>query len=300
MKYTDFLNKHLEDTDLIHCLMMIFEAVRSVSDHLDITKGHRDDINVHGERQLEMDVQADKIVTDSLCQCSCVAQIASEEQECAVRLNGDKFCVVFDPLDGSSLVDANMSIGSIFGIYPGKELIGRKGDELVGALSAIYGPRTTVMMSFGDGVHEFILKDDRFELKLKDIKLAKKGTYFAPGNLRAAKTTPWYRELVNYWLDERYTLRYSGGMCADINHILVKGQGVFTYPGSTEIPEGKLRLLYECGPTAYLIEQAAGCASDGNVRILEKEITSLHERTPILIGSCDDVDKCIEYMRNFT
>lgn len=301
MKYTDYLQEKIgDDHDKMHLFMLLFECIKNISDHLDITKGHASTINKSGDQQLAMDVQADMIMQKTLTACDCVAQIASEEQDMAVHLNGDKYCVVYDPLDGSSLVDANMSIGTVIGVYPGKDIVGRKGSEMIGSMAAVYGPKTTVMLSVGDGVDEFILKDDGFVFKKENIRIKDESIYFAPGNIRAAKTEKWYRKLIDYWLDNGYKLRYSGGMVVDVNHLLIKGGGVFTYPGCCDVPEGKLRLVYECAPMAYLLEQAGGCAyDDDGVRILDKEISSLHERTPVYLGSCQEVDKVIEFLRNF-
>lgn len=297
MRSSEFLNEHLgHDKDLLHVFTLVLEAIKSVSDNLDLTTGYDETINIHGEQQLAMDVQSDLIFQRTLCSCNCVALVASEEQEEAVHLNGDDYCVVYDPLDGSSLFDVNMSVGSIVGIYPGNSLIGRKPSEMVGSLIAVYGPTTTVLLSFGDGVYELLLKEEGFILKEENIQVASMGKYFAPGNLRATKHVEWYRKLVNHWMKEGYTLRYSGGMCPDVNHIFGKGGGIFTYPGYPEAPNGKLRLLYECGPMAYLMEQAGGKATDGKVRILDKTIESLHQRTPIFIGSSGEVDEAVKFI----
>jgi fructose-1,6-bisphosphatase len=155
------------------------------------------------------------------------------------------------------------------------------------------------MLSFGAGVHEFVLKSEGFELKKENVMVEKDGKYFAPGNLRATKNEEWYSKLVNFWMDSQYTLRYSGGMAPDINHILVKGKGIFTYPGYENSPDGKLRLLYECGPMSYLMEQAGGKSMDGNISVLDKKIEALHQRTPIFIGSCNEVDLALKYLHDF-
>lgn len=119
---------------------------------------------------------------------------------------------------------------------------------------------------------------------------------FAPGNLRACKSRKDYLKLVNYWCENEYTLRYSGGMVPDVMQILVKGKGIFTYPGYDEAPQGKLRLLFECAPMALLMEQAGGAATDGTVRILEKGAKDLAQRTPILIGSSGEVDTALKFL----
>ena len=299
MKYSDYLKEKLgHDQERMHLFMLLFECVKKISDHLDITKGHADTVNTSGDQQLAMDVQADKIMQKTLSAGDCIARGASEEQGEAVVMNGKDYCVVYGPLDGSSLVDVNMSIGTIIGVFPGDEIVGRKGSEMCGAMVAVYGPRTTVLLTLGDGVSEFILKDDGFVFKKEDIKIDDSSKYIAPGNLQAAASREWYRDLINYWLDNRHKLRYSGGMCPDVNHILIKGGGVFTYPSSDEIPEGKLRLVYECNPMAMLIEQAGGKAVDDTGRILDKEIQSLHEKSTVYLGSCQEVDKVLEFLGN--
>jgi fructose-1,6-bisphosphatase len=297
MKYTEFLNQHLgDDQDLIHLFLLLFESVKLIAENIDITKAKTEMFNVSGDKQLEMDVLADVIIHDTLLNCGCVSILASEERPDEVILNGDKFAVVYDPLDGSSLIDANLAIGTIFGVFRGTYLLGRTPRDMVGAMYAVYGPKTTVTLSFGKGVYEFVLKQDGFELSRSDIKIAEDAKYFAPGNLRATNKNQSYKKLVQHWMDSEYTLRYSGGMVPDINHIFVKGSGIFAYPGTPQEPLGKLRLLYECGPMAYLVENAGGQATDGFRKILDMPITDLHQRTPIFIGSTNEVAKVKEFM----
>jgi fructose-1,6-bisphosphatase I len=243
--------------------------------------------NVYGEQQLKVDVAANNIFLDLLKDNETVASIASEELEGEnFGKGGDNgYSVVFDPLDGSSLVDVNLSIGSIFGIYKGKGLIGRKGSEQVASIIVVYGPRLTFMISVGKGVVEFLYDEkDACFIFHADIKLTGEKKLFAPGNLRACGSEEWYVKLLNHWVKNDFTLRYSGGMVPDINHMLKKGSGVFTYPPHKEKPEGKLRLLYECAPMSFLVEQAGGEATNGNIRILDLEVTALDQRTPIFLG----------------
>jgi fructose-1,6-bisphosphatase I len=172
-----------------------------------------------------------------------------------------------------------------------------KGDDQLAALVAVYGPRTTMLLTIGDEVVEFLLNgSEDFVLSRERLVVKEEGKMFAPGNLRACKTNEGYKELMNYWCAEQYTLRYSGGMVPDINQILIKGKGVFTYPGYEAAPEGKLRVLYECAPMALLMERAGGLATDGNRRILEIEVGSLDQRTPVLMGSIKEVQKAEEYL----
>lgn len=249
--------------------------------------------NVYGEKQLALDVQANEIVLGELKRSGLVGFAASEELENFVEFSSSGYSVVFDPLDGSSLVDVNFAVGSIFGIYTAGNPIGKTGDDQVAAAFAVYGPRTTLVLTIKKGTHEFRLADDgEFYLTRENLRVAEDSKHFAPGNLRAAAEREDYLKLTNEWIKNGLTLRYSGGMVPDLNHIFLKGNGIFTYPGYSKAPEGKLRLLFECNPMALLMEQAGGAATNGKQRILSKKITELHQRTPIYIGS----KKAIEYV----
>lgn len=296
MNFSTFIAQKLPNDPHLVCLLnSILESIKRVSEGIDITKAKTDKTNYSGDQQLEMDVLADVIVHDTLLECETVSILASEERKEEIIMNGDKFCVAYDPLDGSSLIDANFAIGTIFGVFPGTHMIGRTGRDMVASVFGVYGPRTTVMLTFKQGVYEFILQDEGFILSKENIRISEKGKYFAPGNLRACKTNPGYKSLINYWIDNQYTLRYSGGMVPDINHIFVKGEGIFAYPGSKDNPDGKLRLLYECGPMALIVEEAGGKATNGHTNILDLPINGLHQKTPIFIGSSHEVDSVEEF-----
>ena len=251
--------------------------------------------NMYGESQLSLDVLSNQIFVKELQDSHYTTVLASEEMDEIIETPEDKkgeYAVVFDPLDGSSLVNANLAIGSIFGIYKGEKLLGRTGDDMVASLYVIYGPRVTLVYSVGNGVHEFILNAvGEFVLSKENIKVDEDAKNFAPGNLRAAKENKKYSELMDFWIKNNFTLRYSGGMVPDINHIFMKSQGIFTYPGYKDAPKGKLRLLFECAPMAYLMEKAGGRATDGQERILDIKIDVLDQRTPIFIGSENAVKK---------
>jgi len=272
---------------LADCVVEISEAILETED----TKV--DTINPSGEQQMKLDVRADQIVMDLLSENDFVGLVASEEMEEEKVLSEDgEFAVAHDPLDGSSLLDVNLSVGSIFGVYRAASFFGLKGDDQVAAVLGCYGPKLGLFVTVGKGSHYFILSESgEFVLHHADLQI-KEGKMFAPGNLRACKSRVDYLELINYWTTEQYTLRYSGGMVPDIGQILLKGEGIFSYPGYDEAPDGKLRLLYECAPVAFIVEQAGGAASDGKVRILEKEVVELAQRTPIFVGSKLEVERC--------
>lgn len=321
------IQKYMEemgvDGQLISIFASLAEAIKKIS--LAVRTADTGKVgtkNSYGEEQVALDVLSNTILIEEMKKNSTVGLVASEELADEMKLSGGKidvsgggkqgggdpmidggvdsyeagsagqYAVAFDPLDGSSLVDVNFSVGTIIGIYKTKSFIGTQGDDQVAALIAVYGPRTTVFLTVKKGVAQFVLnKDGEFELVKDQIKVAE-GKYFAPGNLRACASRQDYLDLVNYWIKEQYTLRYSGGMVPDINHILLKGKGVFAYPGYGDEPNGKLRLLFECAPMSLIMEQAGGAASDGKVRILEKSLESLEQRTPIFIGSKSEVERC--------
>lgn len=304
------LDTHLYEAgsadSLRHLIMYIARASKYINHAIKTGDlGMAGSSNLFGENQLALDVLSDKIIEDNLMICRLVSSAISEEKEepAACRCDGDdhrgKYSVAYDPLDGSSLVDANLAIGSVFSIFEGDGFIGRTGRDQCAALYVVYGPRTTLTYSIGKGVHEFTLNDvGEFTLSRENLSVAETAKHFAPGNLRAVSVLPKYKELVNQWMDEQYTLRYSGGMVPDINHMFSKGAGIFTYPAfPPKYPQGKLRLLFECNPLAYLVEQAGGAAHNGESDVLDIKIEELHQRTPIFIGSKKEVERAVTALK---
>ncbi|MBI3336479.1 fructose-1,6-bisphosphatase [Candidatus Peregrinibacteria bacterium] len=285
--------------DLRHLLIDISRAAKYISHAIQTTDtGLTKTTNTFGEEQLKLDVLSDRIIHQHLCESEIVASFASEEHGELIELTAKApYTVVFDPLDGSSLVDTNFAIGSIFGVYEGKDVIGKCPREQVAVLYVLYGPRTVLVYCTGNGVHEFMLNSvGEFVLLREYLGVGDDAKNFSPGNLRAVTDTASYHDLMNQWMDEALTLRYSGCMAADVHHILSKGQGVFTNIGGNKYPQGKLRLVFECGPFAYLIEQAGGASSDGRNSLLDKKITSLDQRTPIIVGSKNEVERCCKVL----
>lgn len=253
--------------------------------------------NIYGEDQLALDVLSDRIIQEELKKNAQVGIIVSEELPDEMKLSNGEYGVAYDPLDGSSLVDVNLAVGSIFGIYKTGSFIGVKGDDQLASMIAVYGPRTTIVLTVKKGVMEFVLNNENKFVVSKENLTVGEGKMFAPGNLRACRERKEYLDLMDYWCKEQYTLRYSGGMVPDLNQILLKGKGIFAYPGYSEAPNGKLRLLFECAPMSLLMEQAGGASSDGKIRILEKIAENLDQRTPIFIGSKGEVLRCEQALR---
>nr|KJB74208.1 hypothetical protein B456_011G279400 [Gossypium raimondii] len=200
------------------------------------------------------------------------------------------FSVAFDPLDGSSIVDTNFTVGTIFGVWPGDKLTGVTGRDQVAAAMGIFGPRTTYVLALKDipGTHEFLLLDEGKWQHVKDTYEIGEGKMFSPGNLRATFDNPEYDKLINYYVREKYTLRYTGGMVPDVNQIIVKEKGIFTNVASPSA-KAKLRLLFEVAPLGFLIEKAGGYSSDGQKSVLDKVIENLDDRTQVAYGSKNEI-----------
>lgn len=300
------LNEHLFskgkiNDELRHLILHIATAAKYIHSAIRTTEmGLTGTKNQFGEKQLKLDVVSDDIIAQHLCESRLVSTFISEEQKEVVELTPDApYSVVFDPLDGSSLVDVNFSIGSIFGIYKGKDVIGKKPADQVAALYVIYGPRTLLVYCTGNGVHEFILNEvGEFILLREFLGVADTAKTFAPGNLNSIFDDKPYHEVLHAWLKDKLKLRYSGCMVADIHHILSKGEGLFTYPAGSKYPNGKLRLVFECGPFAYLMTHAGGAASDGTGDIMQKKITSVDQETPIIIGSKKEVERVCSLLKS--
>lgn len=298
------LDEHLKtlgtENHLQQVIMLCAESVFEIGGivHTGAELGHAGTSNVFGEQQLKLDVISNDLLSDILAESPLINYIASEELPEERQLHEDgEFSVAFDPLDGSSLVDVNFAVGTIIGVYPKGSFIGKKPGEMHAAVIAVYGPRTTMFVALkGKGVHQYLLTEGGFMLQKEALSIAEEGKYFAPGNLRACVKNPGYKRLVEFWLEGQYTLRYSGGMVPDINHILLKGKGVFTYPGYIDEPNGKLRLLFECGTMGFAIVEAGGAVSDGKISIMEKPIEAIDQRSPIIAGSVKEVEKALSFL----
>jgi len=264
--------------------------------------------NTFGDAQLSVDVIADKIMWEACKKSSVVREGASEEDPEVRNLDTDakgEFTVCWDPLDGSSIIDNNWAVGTIIGIWPKSTgLIGATGRDQVTSLVAIYGPRTTVLVALDDGTYEFSYgctpegcqrPDGTWEpwiCSRQDIRIAPKCKIFSPANLRAAQDIPGYKKLIDHYMTERFTLRYSGGLVPDVYQQFTKTQGVFSNPTSPSSP-AKLRLAFEAAPFALLVEKAGGKSSDGitGKSILDVQINAVDQRTPLCIGSANEVDR---------
>ena len=254
--------------------------------------------NESGEKQLELDVLADKIFCNHLRAAGNVAKFASEEQENEIEISSNgKFCICFDPLDGSSLVSTNLAIGSIFGIFPGNNFLGRYGNEILAAGYFIFGPRTILVIGVKNKIFSFFENYiGEFEFFSDNLSILPDSKTFSPGNLRAVNENLKYKKLIENWQERQLTLRYSGGMVPDVHQIFAKNSGIFSYPGFSKYPNGKLRILFECAPFAFLAKIAGGLAkTEQGKNILDQKILALHQRSTIFIGSKNEVENAMRF-----
>ncbi|MEA3353087.1 MAG: class 1 fructose-bisphosphatase [Campylobacterota bacterium] len=248
--------------------------------------GKSEEQNSTGDTQLKLDIASDVVIERNFKELRCVKQIVSEEQDNIVDIdpNGE-YLIAYDPLDGSSLVDVNLSVGSIYGIYKNDFT----GNNIVASIYVVFGPKVEMVICDGDSVKLYRLNKDQFNY-IKDIKMEQKGFLNSPGSTQQC----WYdhhRKMIEDMFNEGYVLTYSGGMVPDLHHILLKGGGLFSYPGASDKPKGKLRQLFEVFPFAHIFETAGGGASDGHARVLEIETTHIHDTSPCFFGSNDEIKR---------
>jgi len=311
--------------DLSHLLHHVGTAAKIVN--REVNKAGLVDIlgsygntNVQGEDQKKLDIFANDHFINSLHSCGEVCAIASEENESFIFFDDEtgkngKYVFLMDPLDGSSNIDVNVSIGTIFSIYRRKTNLGEKatmddflqpGTEQVAAGYILYGSSTMLVYTTGQGINGFTLDPSigEFCLSHKLIKNPEDGIIYSINEGNYLKFPAGVKQYIKYCQDKDadthrpYSSRYIGSLVSDVHRNLLKG-GIFMYPETDSAPKGKLRLLYECNPIAFIIEQAGGKATNGKQRIMEIKPTSLHQRTPFYCGSTNMVNKVEEFLKVF-
>ena len=249
--------------------------------------------NSTGDTQLKLDIASDVVIEKAFKQISSVNQIVSEEQENIVNINEDgKYFIAYDPLDGSSLVYVNLSVGSIYGIYENDFT----GANIVSSIYVVFGPRVEMVIANESGVKMYRLHGSQFEY-VQDIKLNEKGKLNAPGSTQQC-WYPYHKAMIDELFNEGYRLRYSGGMVPDLHQILLKGGGLFSYPSTTDLPKGKLRQLFEVFPFAYTYKQAGGQAINGYEDVLNIKTEHIHDTSPCFFGSNYEINKVLTTYKN--
>jgi fructose-1,6-bisphosphatase I len=272
------------------------------------------DKNATGDSQKRLDVFGNTTVVEAFVETGLVAAIVSEELEETEHVAGRgdaRYVICIDPLDGSSNTDINGSVGTIFGIYrrltsgpqDSLEDVLRKGSDQVAAGYVMYGPSTVLVYTSGHGVNGFTLDHDigEFLLSHPNIRCPARGHTFSANLGHLNEWHPNIRKFIQYLSEvdpashRPYSLRYTGALIADVHRGLLEG-GFYCYPGDAGHPNGKLRLLYECAPLAYVVEQAGGRASTGTQRILDVQAESIHQRLPLVIGGAVDVAQYEQFL----
>ncbi|MBX0285581.1 class 1 fructose-bisphosphatase [Haloarcula salinisoli] len=273
------------DATVAQVIDTIAETTSDVRTAIFTERGHSDSVNPTGDEQLAADLRADEIFEQRLLAIDGVASYASEEREDVTTATG-RLHVAVDPLDGSSNLEPNSGMGTIFAVYT--ERPPTSGRNLVAAGFVIYGPVTSMLVARDDRVREYLLEDGEKRLVDNEVTVPEDPTVFGFGGGVDSWTDEF--EPVAEEIREELKLRYGGAMVADINQVLTYG-GVFAYPALESRPEGKLRLQFEGHPMAYIVESAGGSSSNGDGSLLSAEPDGLHERTPLYLGNDELIDR---------
>ncbi|MCV3382266.1 class 1 fructose-bisphosphatase [Campylobacter sp. IFREMER_LSEM_CL292] len=251
--------------------------------------------NATGDNQLKLDVKSDEIITKILKQSKGLKSLISEEKQEQLLINeNEKYVVAYDPLDGSSLVDVNFAIGSIFAIYEQKA----SAKNLKAAVYAIYGVRLELIVCIDTPKLYRLNEKDEFVF-VKDLRLNEKGKLNASGGTQKNWSNT-HRAFIKALFDEGYRLRYSGAMVSDLHQILLKGGGLFSYPATSDAPNGKLRAYFEVFPFAFIFEKAGGFSTNGeNNSLLDLEFEKIHASTPCFLGSKYEIEKLKQAYKGF-
>ncbi|PHS67510.1 MAG: class 1 fructose-bisphosphatase [Flavobacterium sp.] len=273
--------------------------------------------NIQGEDQQKLDVYANEVFINTLVNREIVCGIASEEEDDFISIvggnkkNDNKYVVLMDPLDGSSNIDVNVSVGTIFSIYRRVTPAGtpvtledflQPGKQQVAAGYIVYGTSTMIVYSTGHGVNGFTLNPaiGTYYLSHPNMKFPEKGNIYSVNEGNYIHFPKGVKKYIKYCQEEEgdrpYTSRYIGSLVSDFHRNMIKG-GIYIYPSTSKNPNGKLRLLYECNPMAFLAERAGGKASDGFTRILDIKPTELHQRVSFFCGNKEMVEKAEKFMR---
>lgn len=276
---------------------------------LDVTGAYGQQ-NVQGEDQQKLDVIANIRFIRALRNGGEVCAIISEEEDTIIHTGNrkGKYIVAIDPLDGSSNIDVNVSIGTIFSIYRRKSEVGgegtmadclQRGIQQVAAGYVIYGSSTMLVYTTGHGVNGFTYDPSlgEFFLSHPNIVTPRTGTTYSCNEGSLNSFPEGVKNYLNYCRENNYSARYIGSLVADFHRNLLKG-GIYIYPATAKAPNGKLRLMYECNSLAFIVEQAGGKATNGNSRIMEMQPTDLHERCPLVIGSTEMVEQVEEFLKS--
>jgi fructose-1,6-bisphosphatase I len=258
----------------------VAETAPAVRAGLSDRRTYGDDENPSGERQLAADVYADELLEDRLLAIEGVGGYASEEREDLVLADDEGYHVACDPLDGSSNLKSNNAMGTVFGVYDAA--LPAAGDHLVAAGFVLYGPITTLALAVDGHASEYVIEDGDLALDTAELSIPDDPVVYGFGG----RVPDWPDDFAAYVreVEDELKLRYGGAMIADVNQVLTYG-GIFAYPALQSAPAGKLRLVFEGAPIAYVIEAAGGASTDGDRSLLAVEAEALHQRVPMHVGN---------------
>ena len=306
-------------SDLISLINTVLDATKEISfrvsqAHLSGLMGSTSDENIQGEVQKELDVVSNDLIKDILLESGLVKALSSEEEDTSVAGNPDaKYIVSFDPLDGSSNIEINSLIGTIFSIHPAidgmdasdPEMFKQSGNKQVCAGYVLYGPATMLAMTTGKGTHFYVFDrtTSSFVLVERNVQVSEDTQEFA---VNMSNQRFWHSPMQAYINDlllgdsgargKNFNMRWSAAMVGDVHRVLTRG-GIFTYPADLKDPAkpSKLRLMYEANPMSFLVEQAGGLSVTSTQRIMDIEPTDIHQRVEVILGSKNEVNKCLSY-----
>lgn len=254
-------------------------------------------LNASGDMQMQLDKCSNEVAYTTLKKTYQIRDYASEEEEDIKTINSNAaYSIAIDPLDGSSLIDVNLAIGTVVGIHLGSITTEKRG--IIAAMYILYGPLTTLVISpeKGKGTHEFMLDEDLcWVLARENITCKEKGKIYSPGGERRSWNEK-QKQYITQLEQEGYKLRFSGCLVADANHVLLKQGGVFCYPTTADAPSGKLRVLYELEPLTFMFEEAGGRGSDGKQSFINKPIINIHQKSAAYLGSRYEVELAEQMM----
>jgi len=284
MNLDNYLKKNGHSQELRDLVKTIIDQIKPIKDEFLGGDKKTGIYNIYGEEQAKLDQKANEILLRALRNSKLVKQVGSEEEKEVIQIGSGKghFGVTVDPLDGSSLIPTNLAVGVIISIYENGEIMSGLGN-ITQAFYILLGPLTLMVFADKNGVAQFVYNKKGVMDLVKEHLIIPEGKLYSPGGLRKEWTNT-HRDIIHNLEEEGFKLRYSGSFVPDFHQILIYG-GIFTYPALVNEPKGKLRVLFEVGPMAFIAEKAGGAAIDGRNRILEIIPTEIDQRTPVYIGS---------------
>jgi len=298
-----YLRKYLEacgcDPDLIDLIRLISRQMDPIRKAFLQNQMYEHSLNASGELQAQMDTWADQHLIKIVRESGLVRELVSEEQKDIIRFENSRrnYCMVMDPLDGSSLISTNLAVGTIVGIYEEGGVL-QPGSQLKAAFYTLFGPLTVLVVSVGKGVQSFAWdQESEHFLMLRDSFTIPEGTQYGTGGTRNEWFPP-HLSVLDYFDKNGFKIRYSGSFVADCHQLLVYG-GIYTYPGTNKSPDGKLRLLFEANPLGYILTHAGGSITDGTRNILDIKPEKIHQKIPVYIGSSGIIKKIEEIYANY-